>query len=218
MHRFIRVIVVGIALLMIGSCADTGPARTTSGAVRDRSPVPISAAQRNDFNQALGFMKKEQYEKALPLLEGIYKENDSMPGTNINLAIAYMKLADEDDKESLTKAENALTKAIEINPRNEVAQFQLGLLYRKTGRFELSRKAYEQALKVNRNYAMAHYNLGILCDIYLQQPKCAIEHFENYQKLVPQDAKQVGMWLSDIRRRAGIPEPMVPDAKTGKEG
>ena len=128
-----------------------------------------------------------------------------------------MKLAGDDDKTNYEKAEKVLTRAIEVNPRNEVAQFQLGLLYRKTGRFELSRKAYEQAIKLNRNYAMAHYNLGILCDIYMQQPKCAIEHYENYQTLVPEDSEQVGKWLTDLRRRAGIPEPAPAVTAANKE-
>jgi tetratricopeptide (TPR) repeat protein len=209
-------VIIGLLLLAAG-CADTGSTRRAAHTGSDRSPVPISAAQRNDFNKALGFMKKEQYENALPLLEDIIRENDSLPGANINLAIAYMKLSGEDDADNYAKAEKALLRATDISPKNEVARFQLGYLYRKTGRFDLSRKAYEEAIRINRNYAMAYYNLAILCDIYMQQLKCAVENFENYRTLVPEGSEQVGMWLTDLRRRAGIPEPEPPVVAAEKE-
>lgn len=214
MRRFISFISAVCLLLLIAACADTGTTRRSAGT---RTAVPVSAAQRNDFEKALGFMKKEQYEKALPLLEAIISENDGLPGANVNLAIAYMKLAGEGDAESYAKAEKALLRAVEVSPKNEVVQFELGLLYRKTGRFDLSRKAYEEAIKVNRNYAMAYYNLAILCDIYMQQLKCAVENFENYQKLAPEGSQQVSMWLTDLRRRAGIPEPEPAVVASEKE-
>lgn len=214
MRRFISFISAVCLLLLIAACADTGTTRRSAGT---RTAVPVSAAQRNDFEKALGFMKKEQYEKALPLLEAIISENEGLPGANVNLAIAYMKLAGEGDAESYAKAEQALLRAVEVSPKNEVVQFELGLLYRKTGRFDLSRKAYEEAIKVNRNYAMAYYNLAILCDIYMQQLKCAVQNFENYQKLTPEGSQQVDMWLTDLRRRAGIPEPEPAVVASEKE-
>jgi tetratricopeptide (TPR) repeat protein len=217
LRRFISFISAVCLLLLIAACADTGTTRSTRRSASDRTAVPVSAAQRNDFEKALGFMKKEQYEKALPLLEAIIGENDGLPGANVNLAIAYMKLAGEGDAESYAKAEEALLRAVEVSPKNEVVQFELGLLYRKTGRFDLSRKAYEEAIKVNRNYAMAYYNLAILCDIYMQQLKCAVENFENYRKLTPEGSQQVGMWLTDLRRRAGIPEPEPAVVASEKE-
>lgn len=218
MHPFIKSAAIAMVVILIAACAQTGPAKKSARGVGHREPVPVSAAQRSDFNRALDFMKKQDYEKALQILEAITKENDSLPGVNVNLAISYMKLAGEDGKEQYEKAEAALLRAIDINSKNETAQFQLGLLYRRTGRFDASREAYERALKLNRDYALAHYNLGILCDIYLKQPKCAVEHFEKYRELVPDSSDKVSMWLTDIRRRAGMPEPKPPETAADTEG
>lgn len=202
-------ILLCLAALLAGCTG--GPVRRGEG---ERAPVPISASQRNDFDKALALMKKEQYEKAIPLLEAILAENDRLPGTHINLAIAYMNLDGEDEDSRYRKAEDALLQAVEIDPREAVAQHQLGLLYRKTGRLEQALQAYEKALKIDPEYAMAHYNLAVLCDIYLQQLECAIEHFEAYRRLLPEgeseQSEKVGLWLADLRRRAGVPEPAEP--------
>src|SRR5690606_36257218 len=135
----------------------------------------------------------------------ILAENDQLPGAQINLAIAYMnvELEGQGDKQreaNLKKAEQALTRAVEVNADDAVAHHQLGLLYRKTGRFAEARKAYERAISIESTYAIAHLNLGILCDIYLQQLECAIDHFEKYRALTPEEGDKVNLWLSDLRQ------------------
>lgn len=209
MFRFTKTILLIAILALLAACGGTGSiSQRQSYSSSARSPVPISAAQQSDFKKALSLMKKEEYEKAIPILEGILAENDRLPGTHINLAIAYMALPESEEQAGhYEKAERSLLKAVETNTREPVAHFQLGLLYRKTGRFEQAKQSYEQAIRINSAYAMAHFNLGILCDIYLQQAPCAVQHFESYLKLVPDDAEKVGLWLTDIRRRAGIVGP-----------
>ena len=209
MKRLIKYGGVGILVLALVSCA--GPNSVTKRQVSSRTIVPVSAAQQSDFEMALALMKKRSYAKATPILESIIKENNRLVGVHINLAIAYMKLAeDETENENLQKAEQALLQAISLNKREAVAHFQLGLLYRQTGRFEQAQQSYRQAIRYNANYSMAYFNLGVLCDIFLQQAECAIEQFEAYRVLVPADTEKINLWLSDIRRRAGIPEPVAP--------
>jgi ABC-type Fe3+-hydroxamate transport system substrate-binding protein len=47
---------------------------------------------------------------------------------------------------------------------------------------------------------LAHYNLGVLNELYLQRLEPALQHFEIYQSLVGED-KQVEKWISDLTRR-----------------
>ena len=208
-------------VVLLHACGGVGSVKERGAATADKTPVPISASLQSDFNKALALMKKGKYEEAIPQLEAILAKNDQLPGTQINLAIAYMAL---DAKEkaardsNLKKAENAILRAVEVNSRDATAQQQLGLLYRKTGRFAESRKAYERAIELQPDYSLAHYNLGILCDIYLQDLKCAIAHFEKYVSLVAEDTDQVKLWLSDLRRRAGVPEPAANTTASSEAG
>jgi Flp pilus assembly protein TadD len=193
-------------LLLKGCAGCAGP----SGLAR--APASVSAGMQGDFRRALELMQAGKYAAAVPVLEGVVARNNQLPGAHINLAIASMNA--EGGKEYYEKAEKSLLRAIQINPRQPVAYNQLGLLYRRTGRFDESRKAYRQAISLDSRYAMPYLNMGILCDIYLQDFTCAIEHFEKYTLLAPADAEKTAGWLADLRRRAGIPEPSAVGAAT----
>lgn len=77
----------------------------------------------------------------------------------------------------------------------------LGVLYRDAGRFEEARQAYERALAIDSSAADAHRNLGILYDLYLQEPRKALVHYELYRRHGGEDSAVVERWLADIRQR-----------------
>lgn len=217
MRLYIRIVWFATLLGLLGGCAGGGALKSSTRA--SHTPVPISASMQSDFNKALSLMKKGAYGEAIPVLEAILAENDQLPGAQINLAIAYMNIEskDQDGKQrevNLKKAEQALSRAVEVNPNDAIAHHQLGLLYRKTGRFVEARKEYERAISIDSTYALAHLNLGILCDIYLQQLQCAIDHFEKYRALVPEAGEKVDLWLADLRQRAGLPAAMADKPST----
>jgi tetratricopeptide (TPR) repeat protein len=81
----------------------------------------------------------------------------------------------------------------------------LGLVYRNTGRFELAEEAYRSALAADPVYAPALLNLGILLDLYLQQPASALEQYQNYQASLAEPDPKVANWIRDVARRAGVP-------------
>ena len=67
--------------------------------------------------------------------------------------------------------------------RQQRAAFnQLGIVYRKLGRFKEADDAYQRAVQIDPNYAIAYLNLGVLCDLYLQQPQRALEAYERYSR------------------------------------
>ena len=61
---------------------------------------------------------------------------------------------------------------------------------------------YEKVIARFPNYYPAHKNLGILCDLYLDDPAGALEHYEIYSEAKPED-KQIKMWIADLRTRLG---------------
>ena len=102
---------------------------------------------------------------------------------------------------SFDEAENALNRALTINPNNIYALNQLGFLYRKQGEFSKAKVSYEKAIDINSDYAYAHLNLGILYDLYLYDLEGAIEQYKIYNKLSKEEDKQVGKWIFDLERR-----------------
>ena len=71
---------------------------------------------------------------------------------------------------------------------------------RRDGNFLEAEAAYLKAVTVSPEYVLAHYNLGILNELYLQRLDVALQHFERYQQLVESD-KQVDKWIADLKRR-----------------
>ena len=74
------------------------------------------------------------------------------------------------------------------------------MLLRRNGRFIEAEAAYLKAVTASPDYALAHYNLGVLNELYLQRLDAALQHFESYQRLAGSD-KQVEKWIADLKRR-----------------
>ena len=97
-------------------------------------------------------------------------------------------------------AQASIDAALALNPAHPAALNQQGMLFRKNGKFIEAEAAYLKAVTASPDYALAHYNLGVLNELYLQRLDTALQHFEQYQSLVGED-KQVEKWIADLRRR-----------------
>lgn len=60
-----------------------------------------------------------------------------------------------------TKAREAYTRVIHINPDDAIAHCNLGFAYDQLGFHEEAREAYIKAIRINPDYAEAHYSLGV---------------------------------------------------------
>jgi tetratricopeptide (TPR) repeat protein len=157
-------------------------------------PPSMDAQLRADFEQASAMIKEAKYDKAIELLERVIAQSPDKTGPHINVAIAYRRINKPE------QAEQHLKKALELIPGHPVASSEYGLLLRKAGRFAESRQIYEKALAAFPEYHPIHLNLGILCDLYLRDVACAVEHYELYSQAMPKD-QQVKLWLADLQTR-----------------
>ena len=174
-----------IVTVLLGSGCATTPEGSSP-----QAPAAVTPALEAQYHQAIESMKAGQWEAAIVGLESITQENDRLSGPYLNLGIAYANSGDTD------KAAAALLASLDRNPVNPLACNQLGILYRRSGRFDQARQMYENALQADPAYADAHWNLGILHDLYLQQPGQALQHYERYQQLTGSDDPQLRLWIA----------------------
>jgi tetratricopeptide (TPR) repeat protein len=156
----------------------------------------IDEASRRDFDLAVTMLEEGDYDRAIALLEKVIGKSPGVTAPYINLAIAYRRTG------RLEQAEENLKRALELIPEHPVACNEYGLLLRETGRFAEARTMYETAVGRFPDYYPAQRNLGILCDLYLGDPACALEHYELYSEVRPDDG-QVQLWVADLRARLG---------------
>ena len=192
-----------LVALLLGACqsgsdkaSSPKPAVATSPTVEE----PATESAPVDFNQqfyeqALVSLKSGKTERALKLLVQISNDAPDKPYVFTNLGLAYFKL------QQLDLAEQAFKQAIARNNKDAVAHNHLGILQRQKGRFKEARTHYQRAIAIDSDYASAHLNIGILFDIYLQDLKPALRHYQKYQALVSEEDTQVAGWIVDIQRR-----------------
>lgn len=161
----------------------------------------------NDYQRAVTLMKANQLDDAYTLFEELQTKAPQLAGPALNQALIQIQ------KQNYKDADVLLQKAIAANDKNPFAYNLQGFVYRQLGQFSKSRAAYEQALSLSPNYAKAHFNLGVLADLYLQDLPLALKHYEAYQGTQTTPDTTVAKWVIDLQKRTGTYKPPAKKAK-----
>ena len=189
-----------VALLVCSACTTSGgPAPSRLEMERDggfevTQDIRLGVGPRADFDAALRHLEESENEQAVERLLELTASMPALVSAHINLGIAYRRL------ERWPQAEASLREAIDLNPRHPVAHNELGMVLRRQGRFSEARESYEEALDVAPRFHFAHRNLAILCDLFLSDAPCALQQYELYAEVMPDD-EEVAIWIADLRNR-----------------
>lgn len=196
MTGLFRKFFVCLLCVFLFSCAggDLKQEADTGVSNKKLTHVDVDADVDSDFKSAIALLQQEQYEQAIVVLKSVIEREQRLPAPYVNIAIAYNKLGETKD------AEINLINALKLDIGHPVANNELGLLYREAGKFNAARTAYENAINEHPDYLPAKRNLGVLCDLYMHDFKCALDQFEDYLELMPDD-KTAEIWVADVKRR-----------------
>ena len=196
LQRFTRIL-VPLAVLGLAGCGSSGdprPAADAGSEVVAGMPAEVTPEALTMFEQATAVMAAGDLVDAELRLKEFLLRYPGFPAAHTNLAIIYSSYGNDD------AALDAIEQALAVNPDYAPALNQKGLLLRRNGNFLEAEAAYLKAVTSDPEYALAHYNLGVLNELYLQRLDVALQHFELYQELVGDD-EQVEKWIADLRRR-----------------
>ena len=198
-----RVLVLALfsAALLAGCSATTKPKRQSANieiqeavgfTITEEVKVPESV--RLQYYEALRHLRDENLQRGIAVLEQVAEAAPNVTAPKIDLGVAHHRLGNFDT------AEEYLLQALDLNSGHPVALNELGIVYRKTGRFKEAKRQYEAAIAVYPGYHHARRNLAILCDLYLGDFNCALNQYEAYMATVPEDP-EAEMWMTDLRNR-----------------
>jgi len=162
-------------------------------------PMPTASARANtDFARALGLMRGGDATQAILEFQLMTQSYPELPGPYTNLGLLYRK------NNQLAESEEALQKATERASWDAATWTEYGVTLRHAGKFAEARAAYEHAIADNPSYAPAHRNLGVLLDLFLDDPVSAQTELETYKTLTGED-KPVSGWIAELRARNRVP-------------
>lgn len=183
--------------MLLSACAGVreapGPAPEPSE--REAPAIEVAAADRSRFEEAASALRAGNPKRAAGLFGELAETYPELAAAHANEGLAWMRAGDHH------AAITAMQRAVELRPGNPTWQNRLGVLFRRVGEFQRAEEAYEAALTADNAYANAHLNLGILYDIFLQRPREALSHYQQYQTLAGQPDDEVALWIADLERR-----------------
>jgi len=110
-----------------------------------------------EYEKAVREIKDHNTQRAIERLEKSVQLAPDFYNAHLGLAQEYRRTG------RLDAAEQELTRAFELNPREGTPLIQLGEMYLDTNNFERAAEVLSQAIRVEPGSVIAHYALGRAC-------------------------------------------------------
>lgn len=186
------------AAALLAGCASS-PDKPKAGA----EELPGTEAEAPDlgdpqarFEAAVTLLQRSDLDGAEAAFRKLEADFPEYAGPATNLGLIHLR------KQEYEQAVGAFSRAQERGAGNATNANGLGIAYRELGQLGAAETAYQRALSFDPNYALAHFNLGILYDKYLQRPRQAIAAYQRYLQLTEDEELRVHAWIAALQQGA----------------
>lgn len=177
-------------LLTITACSNQSTTTNTEG---ENQNTQSSVQELQLYKSAIIALNNNELDKAEQLFITMSERQPNIAGSWANLALISIKKTD------LTQAEVYAKTALAKNPNMPQALNLSGYLAQKKGEINKAKSYYLKAISHKSDYALAHYNVALLFDIYLQDIAKAIEHYQFYLAYSEQKDENTENWLEGLK-------------------
>ncbi len=192
-----------VALLVAGhiltGCSNAPPAPPvqTSDNTETSETLDLSTLnpnQQSQYENAVKLLANGNADNAEHIFESLSQAKPEFAGTWANLAII------EYNRKDLESAKTLAQRGLSLNPNSAQLSNLLGRIENDQGRFKEAENYYDQAIAINSDYAIAHYNLALLYDIYYQQIDLAVVHYRRYLEITGYQDQGTESWVQQLER------------------
>jgi type II secretory pathway predicted ATPase ExeA/tetratricopeptide (TPR) repeat protein len=131
--------------------------------IKAPSPQKIKTSKPNVLEQAKTALHNKNFNRAVELFEQAIAQNPTHASTiKMDYSKALRGQADSVFIKNPDTSKILLSKAVEVDPQNAEAHFDLGRLYTKSKDYPKAIKAYQNAANLNYRPSDTFYNLGFI--------------------------------------------------------
>lgn len=180
--------------ILLSACS--APEVRPDSSLRKIDETEINQTSESDiqkYREAINYISTGELEKAYTILLDFSEQHPQLAGPWANLALISIK------QNKIPEAESLLNKALQRNPKMPQAHNLMGFIEKQKGNIIKAKEHYEQAVEYKDDYAIAHYNLALLYDIYIQDIAKAIVHYQKYMTLTNNKDKKTATWLEELK-------------------
>jgi tetratricopeptide (TPR) repeat protein len=195
-----RAIFLMLALQLFTACSQKNPlpATQTTPDTETTASQSTQAPQQKPvdtelYQKGLDALAANDFDNARKIFQQFISDNPQLSGAYINLAIIDVK---QDKPEQAAKL---LEIALSLNPQQATAYHLRGQVELKQGKIKQARDDFKKAIELKPDYTIAHYNLALVYDIYLQEIALAVEQYNLYLSLTTEKDTATREWVNHLK-------------------
>lgn len=192
--RFDHPSAVVALFLLLGGCAGAPIQQSSPVSASTDSAAATAEREIALFQQAITALNQQQLDRAEADLIAITQVRPELAGPWVNLALLNAR------RKNFVAAQAQVAKALERNPRLAQAHNVAGYVEAANGNVGKAVAHYQKAIELKADYALAHYNIALLHDIYLHDIPTAVQHYKRYLQLTDFQDKKTADWVAELER------------------